>query len=511
MEHDPVVGFGDLARFLRRGLRVALPTALVAGVLVFALRVNAPPTYLASATLVANRSTPAPKLLLSDYQTATTGDVVLNTAWKRLHGTPADPQALDTLRQEITIHVVDSPQQASMTIQAKTTNPKTASDVANIVSESLLGWDAARANAAIDESISAVKGQIGSLKSQMLTLQKQGQGGEALAPLQTLISQKTSQLADLTSQRGQGDSALTVLRAAAPPLTPSSPSIVFTTALAGLLGMLIGYGLFLVRGMTTPRVRNIDDLAALTGLTVLTDLPRPVEPIATGSPVPDQASGYIRGFVELASLPRGPILLLGSHERAGQVPIALALGLSFVRSGKSTLWIDTGRLALPQQLALKLQVKRTPFALEDHLRLQQFSLPVHELRQRSRQALHLISGFGREDHPADLVSIGLPRLLEQASARYDVVIVSSSSPITDPIPLVVAPYCPGSLLIADIRQSSRVEVGRAAQVLHRSGTELLGVIATHNAVRSDRGDQRARVRAVSGGQTVANPAQEDAR
>lgn len=466
---------------------MALTGAAIIGILALVLQSRRPPYFTATSVLVVDRSAAgvtAPRLLPSDYQTAVTSQAVLGGAWTRLHQSVATDHDIQYLRNLVSVQVADTPQAASIKIGARAHSAVSASQTANAIADSLLAWDAARANRALQASIGNLEAQVGELGREITALRSKNGTTSSLAgsgaALEGLYAQKASQLADLQSQKGQGRSGVLLLRSAVPPMAPSSPSIPFTTALGLLAGLLLGYGFYLFRAITTRKVRTNDELSAVTASPILADIPRAVEPAGPRSEVPAAAASYLRAYVELASGARSPCLLFGTHPGAGQVALALAMGLSFVRQGKKAVWIETG---CDDDLTLRLRslvAKESPFTMEDGFRVRYLSLRDRAMRGGARDALHLITGFCAEPRSADSLSAGLGRLIERCQAAYDVVIVSAGLFGSDAMPLTVAPHCRTSVLVADLRQSRRDEIVRATSVLRDSGTEYVGTVATHN-------------------------------
>lgn len=92
----------------------------------------------------------------------------------------------------------------------------------------------------------------------------------------------------LESQMNQTDVA--VLNPAVPPLKPSSPRLVLNTAVAGVLGFLLGIGLAFVRELRDRRVRSENDLVDVLGITVLGVIPRDTSARAPSRPKAEKAA-----------------------------------------------------------------------------------------------------------------------------------------------------------------------------------------------------------------------------
>ena len=155
------------------------------------------------------------------------------------------------------------------------------------------------------------------------------------------------------------------------------------------------------------------------------------------------------------------------------MPLAISIGMSFVRRGKSVVWVETGCDDLTLLLLRPLLVKESPFMLEDDVHVRYFSLRYPSDYWGTAASAQPHRGVCAERHP-DRLAAGLGRLLEQCQAAYDVVIVSASSLGSGLMPLVVTPYCRSSLLVADLRQSRRDEIVRVASMLRGADSGVRG-------------------------------------
>lgn len=479
------VGLPDLGRFLLGGLRTALVSAIVLAVAAWLWSSTRDPWYAASAVLVANGSsgsdaaiTAAP-LLLPDYETVAVSDEVLRSALETSDGTAASDQAVEALRQRVTVRTQDPKRSAAITVTVRDSSASGSALTANAVADALIAWDTRRANQALTSSLATLSAQVDALEDQLraLSLEPDVAGTAGLTARQALLQERSAQLADLSSKLGEGRSSLTMLRSAVAPLKPASPSSAFIAAVAFLLGLFIGYGVTLARHALVSKVPNAQDLARLTSAVVVADMRSPIRSLSSAAPIPEETSSYLRALLELGPRGPGPHAILGSHKDSGHQAVALGIGISLARRGKSVIWIATEEGDLPGYLSSRI-IADSSFDLADHLRLKELALPTVRLRTGSQQRLELIWGLESEPHASELASYGMARLLKQCAAAYDVVLVTASSPRTTAMPLIVAPHCADALLVVDLRRTGRDEVRESVDLIRRARLELVGVVAT---------------------------------
>jgi succinoglycan biosynthesis transport protein ExoP len=87
---------------------------------------------------------------------------------------------------------------------------------------------------------------------------------------------------------------------------------------------------------------------------------------------------------------------------------------------------------------------------------------------------------------ADLVGSGLPSILEEASAEYDLVILDSPPLLGFPEPLQMAAAADGVIVVAVAGRTNRKALGSAVNTLKRLRANIIGVVL--NEVRADSSD-----------------------
>lgn len=107
-----------------------------------------------------------------------------------------------------------------------------------------------------------------------------------------LVMQRLNQ-STLEAQNTQSN--INLLTAATPPLEPSSPKLVLNTVLAIFLGLLLALGLALLLEMMDRRVRSVDDVSGVLGLTVIGALPKPGARSLIGANRPSLAQQRVVG------------------------------------------------------------------------------------------------------------------------------------------------------------------------------------------------------------------------
>jgi succinoglycan biosynthesis transport protein ExoP len=80
-------------------------------------------------------------------------------------------------------------------------------------------------------------------------------------------------LATFIAKTGSARDTITLIEAATPPTTPSSPNLKLTIAIAVILGLVLNSGLALLHNAVSDRVQSAEDLERATGHPVIVTIP----------------------------------------------------------------------------------------------------------------------------------------------------------------------------------------------------------------------------------------------
>lgn len=274
----------------------------------------------------------------------------------------------------------------------------------------------------------------------------------------------------------------TVLAEAEVPDDSSSPDLLLNLALALAIGLAAGVGVALLRDALNTRVRTEADVASLTSAAVLGQIPLEATPRNDALGV----LGDVRGtraeavrrlrtnfqFVELARSAK-TILVTSSIAGEGKTTTFLELGQSLAASGLRVVLVDADLRNPAVAGALGLG---TTAGLSTVL-VGQTSLGDDVLHRVDEGSFDVLPAGPVPPNPTELLgSQAMLALLNQLSARYDLVLLDSPPilPVSDA--LVLSQLVDGSMLVVDADRLSRRQLREALEALETLDVDLLGVV-----------------------------------
>ncbi len=488
MNQDISLSIGDLLRFLARGLVWA---ALVGAALAFgAYRFSASQTrvYESQATVVAAETNPdyqrfgvspvvAPPLDVTAYEVAARSDEVLGRALQSLGVDSPTNVQVARLRRDLSVQTVDTRTSSLIYVSIQNTSPQVAADQSNAVAAALVTWDKGRAGRSMNEIITTLQQQVQSLTEQIRSLQTSGNATQdQINGAITLRAQAQQNLSIAQALSASAIGRLEVLQSANVPRTAIAPKPKLVGAIAGVLGVLLTYGVLLLRAALDTRIRDVEDLAAIAGLPILAEFPR----MAKGARrLPREAASYLRTSVLFSTADANPKVILVTSPRAGdgKSSVAISLAEGFARNDYRTLLVDAD-LRQPV-IHQEYRISRVQNgSLVDFLGDPEGHHQVARVLVSPKQQLHVIPAFQVAPQASELLSRGFRACLERWSRDYDVIIVDSPPVLAVADALTLAPFCTGTLLVANIQHTDRRQIRTSLDYLGRVGVRLLGVAAT---------------------------------
>ncbi|MEX2194190.1 MAG: hypothetical protein WD844_02815 [Thermoleophilaceae bacterium] len=381
-------------------------------------------------------------------------------------------------------------------IRARDRDAQVAADIANSFAARYVDFRRDTARSSIEEAIERAERQLEDLEEA---------GGSA--SIRRGIERR---LRDLELSAAQQGGNVDVVERASLPGDPVSPRPAFATLIALPAGLLLGLALAGLVSLLDRRIRREEQVEALTGLPVVTAVPRrPVAPARRkGNGVwadPAEAEAYNRLATNLRffNFDRSvsTVLVASAVPREGKTTVTLRLAAALAGAGQGVL-------------AIEADMRRPTFS--DHFSIQfphglsgvlAGATPFDDVVTRVHTSYALAAPVGDDGdeawtaapfievvpagltppNPAELLaSNALAGVLRQAQARADVVLIDSAPlvPVGDAVSLASA--VDGVLLVVRLGVSRRDEVRRALRLLGTLRSRVVGVVVTN----AERGDER---------------------
>jgi capsular polysaccharide biosynthesis protein/MinD-like ATPase involved in chromosome partitioning or flagellar assembly len=297
-------------------------TAVVLG-----LSLSLPKTYSATATMLLDESPDITASAdaarqLATIQTLLTTKNVLQRAARELPG-----ESAQTLAGKVSATV--DPNANIIRIHASAEGPRAASRIANAVASvfmtrqrsfELRRIEAARAR--LLEALARLRGTPGSRAERVLIRER---------------------LSELSVNEANAGSELQLADAARPSATPVSPRPLRNAAFALVAALFIAVIAALGRERIAPRISGPRELAQVTGLPILTQVPQATRRRLGGaSPVERESYESLAAVVrsQLPTRRQHTILVTSGFGDEGKEGVAAGLGLALARAGERTLLVD---------------------------------------------------------------------------------------------------------------------------------------------------------------------------
>lgn len=285
---------------------------------------------------------------------------------------------------------------------------------------------------------------------------------------------------------------LSVLDLARTPLQPSGP--IRTPVFAGSLVLGFIVGLFGAVGADAVRRRldGANEIRTRFGTTILGEIPpfprlrkRPATTAALfGSnmfPGVVESFHQLRANLEIALATRDltAITVTSSQVGEGKTTVCSALGWALALVGHEVTLID-GDLRRPNLHRLLGQSGDRGVASAVTAE------PASLARPTSQSSLSFVPAGVPDRHPAEVVSIALPRLLESLESAAKLVIVDAPPLGGAAETSLIAAMTKHVILVVDARRNHPEDIERSLAQLHQSGAEVLGVVVNRARVRGHR-------------------------
>ena len=491
MDNNQDTSLKDILDVLRKGFLLAMVVAVSAAVIVFLVSGTLTEVYKTEATLLIAQPeqgisgldvslVTAPSIDLAAYKEAAFSSPVLENARQILN----DPNALDDV--DIAVNITEMRISGIVNIVVEGRNKTQIVNVANALAQALVNWDERRASRNLTRAVTTLESQIEQLDGQIRALATV-QDATSQDQYNALLNYRAQQLTDLNLIRTLSNSAVgavDVLEPAELPEEPVAPNPLRNAIVAFALGIFISYALTLLRETLDTRLKTSDDLAKVSGLPIMAELPKR----ALRSPqVHQEAVSYLHTNL-LFSSPNNPKVILVTSGKSPDEKSNIALGLakSFARSEDGVLLVDAD-LREPA-IAMKSNLNRASYpSLQNYLENPFEPLQPARVAIDKTHHLDIIPSFHAAPSPTELLRLGFRQSLEKWKDVYDVIIIDSAPLLAVADTLTIAPLCTDIVFTVDMQDTDRNEVRAAVDMLHRSAVRTVGLVAT-NVNEVEQGD-----------------------
>jgi polysaccharide biosynthesis transport protein len=280
----------------------------------------------------------------------------------------------------------------------------------------------------------------------------------------------------------------TTIAAAEVPTKASFPNILLNLAVGLILGLLLGVGVAVLRHVLDTKVRNENNVRALTDSPILGVVAydqdvssHPMilrdQPLAA----PSEAVRRLRTnlqFIDLANRPRS-IVISSSIPAEGKSTIALNLALSLADSGSRVILVDADlrRPSIAQYVGIEGGVGLTT-VLIGRAEVEDVVQPL------GKSSLDLLPAGQIPPNPSELLgSVAMADLLEQLSGSYDMVLLDSPPllPVTDAV--VLSNLAGGALVVVGADRIHRPQLQQSLESLETAGAHVFGIVMNKIARR----------------------------
>jgi capsular exopolysaccharide synthesis family protein len=440
---------------------LALPTAA------YLLSVSSEKVYKASVILQVEPLTP-----VFETTAQPTSAEVVNAAARLIDTSGVAQEAANHLRPRPRrfrslldqIEVVPDTTAGFITIRAESSTARRAADIANAFAQAVQIERAQQATSRLDRGIQQLEVQLRSFR---------GDRDER--------RQLSTQLQRFRALRAVQDSNAQVVEPAVPPRKVSSPKPLRTATLALIIALIVGVGAVFLAENVDRRVRRADELESITGLPLLSTIPRSAYPNREHSPQDDEAFQRLRANLTYFNIDRSlsSVLVTSPVAADGKTTVATNLAKTLARSGKDVILVDADlrrpqvaqRLDLPQTMGLSAVLVSDESVHE--------ALVEYPIESPYRGKLQVLPAGAPPPNPSELLASQRMRtLLEHLAIVSDMVIIDTSPLLTvsDTTPLLE--QVSGIVMVAQVGQANKDAVSRFRQVVSAAHGTLLGVVAT---------------------------------
>lgn len=262
--------------------------------------------------------------------------------------------------------------------------------------------------------------------------------------------------------------------------TAVSPNVPRNMALAGVLGLLLGFGLAVVREITDNTLKDTDVAAELSGAPVLAaitfDADTVKHPLVTSLDTHAPRVEAFRimrtniQFVEVDS-PSKVFVITSAGPGEGKTTTSTNLALTLAQAGEKVILVeaDLRRPKVGSVLGVDDAVGLTSVLVG--------KVDLTDAVQQTSEGLHVLPSGALPPNPAELLqSQAMIDTINELRARYDLVLLDSPPllPVTDAA--LLAAQSDGALLVVRHGHTTREQLVHSVDRLKAVGARAIGVV-----------------------------------
>lgn len=413
----------------------------------------------------------------------------------------------DVLRGMISVKPTQGTQILDITVVD--TDPNRAAAIANAVAEELIrqspgGSESPEAGIRRDaeEQLRDLKSRIDFAKEEVRNLEAailQEDSARAIAELknrrdllQQQIAQWQATYAQLyTAYTGNQANTLTLVEPATPNYTPIGPQTSTNVLLAGAIGALLAVGAILLLEYLDDTVKSGDEVAELTGLPFLGQIPRVREKVAEQLLTQrEPRSAFSESFRTLRTnlqfsgfdRPLRTILVTSPQPTEGKSTVVANLGVVLAQAGRRVIVVDTD---LRRPILHHIFGQNNDWGLTGAL-FGEGNRTDDGLLPTGVENLSFLPSGPLPPNPSEILgSQRMGDFLAHLQEQADVILLDSPPLLTMADASVLAARVDGVILVADAGRTRREALKKAAEALRRIGAHVLGVALNRVGLRSE--------------------------
>ncbi|WP_108838560.1 polysaccharide biosynthesis tyrosine autokinase [Tateyamaria sp. Alg231-49] len=321
----------------------------------------------------------------------------------------------------------------------------------------------------------------------LITLQQLTREAEAT---RVLYEYFLTRFNETSAQQGIQQADSRILSNAVVPLNPSEPRKPLILAMSGMLGLMLGAGIILLREMRNNGFRTAQDLEAFTGYSVLGQVPsmpsstrRKVLKYLSDKPTSAAAEAIrnLRTSIMLSNVDNPPkvILSTSSVPGEGKTTNSLALAQNLLGLGKSVLLIE-GDI---RRRTLNEYFSDVP---------KQGVVSVLNGDKSLSDAVFHNEGFGADVLAGEVTRINaadlfasekFKQMIKEARESYDAVIIDTPPVLVVPDARIIAEVVDAIIFTVQWDKTSKTQVEESLRLFHTSGQRVTGLVLSQISAR----------------------------